>query len=180
MTCEPCASELTDLEHAKQDRLTYGISSRAFEAWREQRYSAKRRGIPFRFTLLSWWLWWRSNLPNGATRGRRRGEYVMARKGDAGAYEPENVICITAAENLQAVDKNKRSSSCRETWRNKMASGYVSHLSNRERHPCRKEVKTPLGQFESASLAAEAHGIPKRTAQRLARSCRSGWSYLYP
>lgn len=49
------------------------------------------------------------------------------------------------------------------------------HLRDRSTHPKAKPVLTPLGTFPSAALAAEAHGISVRKAQRLAAAGAEGW-----
>lgn len=51
------------------------------------------------------------------------------------------------------------------------------HLRDRDTHPRAKCVITPLGEFPSAALAAEAHGIPVRKAQKLAGAGGGGWRY---
>lgn len=65
------------------------------------RYMAQRRGIPFLFTQEEWVTWWISHLgPDWRNlRGRRRGQYVMARMGDKGAYEHSNVKCVSVTIN---------------------------------------------------------------------------------
>jgi hypothetical protein len=53
-----------------------------------------------------------------------------------------------------------------------------AHLKDRQNHPKARRVMTPIGEFASASLAADALGISKRYAQRLAGDCRNGWKWL--
>jgi len=64
-------------------------------------YMAQKRGIPFHFTQEEWVTWWISQLgPDWRQkRGRKRGQYVMARTGDKGAYEPWNVKCVPVTIN---------------------------------------------------------------------------------
>lgn len=66
----------------------------------EHRASAKRRGIPFRLTFDEWWSIW---LASGywEERGKRRGQFVMARPGDVGAYEVGNVFITTTEDNTR-------------------------------------------------------------------------------
>lgn len=59
----------------------------------------------------------------------------------------------------------------------------ADHLRDRATHPKVKPVFTPLGTFPSASLAAAAHGISPRKAQKLAQqgrydSGKTGWGYV--
>lgn len=51
------------------------------------------------------------------------------------------------------------------------------HLKNRSTHPRAKRVVTPLGEFPSAALAAEAHGLSAQIGQRMAAGGVSGWRY---
>jgi len=69
----------------------------------KQRHKAKTRGIEFNFTFEEWCSWWEANLgPDWPVkRGRKLGQYVMARKGDSGPYRADNVLCITAQENVK-------------------------------------------------------------------------------
>jgi hypothetical protein len=62
---------------------------------------AKIRGKDWKYTLEEWIAWWEEKL--GANwlekRGRGKDKYVMGRIGDKGPYSPENVKCITNAQN---------------------------------------------------------------------------------
>lgn len=62
------------------------------------RVNAGLRGIPFKLTFEQWVFWW---LATGHyyERGKRVGRYVMARKGDKGAYELGNIECVQAQTN---------------------------------------------------------------------------------
>src|SRR5258708_24239946 len=74
-----------------------------FIAFKRQEMRAAERGIEFNFKFEEWCNWWQLNLgPDWMLlRGRRAHDYVMGRIGDEGAYEAKNVICITAAQNLE-------------------------------------------------------------------------------
>jgi hypothetical protein len=65
--------------------------------------NAKRRGIPFKLTYEEWLKVWGSNINNV---GRRRGQYVMARFRDEGAYEIGNVYITTCSENIAYSSQN--------------------------------------------------------------------------
>src|SRR5579862_3899494 len=91
-----------DVSVAKRQMELYGIPAYVYQAWRAQRHSSLRRGIAFRFTLLAWHCWWNTELTAigpDAKRGRRKGEYVMARLGDKGDYEHGNVYAATPQQN---------------------------------------------------------------------------------
>lgn len=67
--------------------------------------TAKHRGIPFLLTYEQWLEIW---LESGKwhQRGWRRGQYVMARPGDKGAYEVGNVVIRLAEDNRAERNQN--------------------------------------------------------------------------
>ena len=71
------------------------------DAWSRQKNSAIKRGVGWDFTFEQWCAWWKCRLGTDwfSKRGRRKGQYVMARDGDTGPYEPWNVRCATVEEN---------------------------------------------------------------------------------
>lgn len=73
-----------------------------------QKCGAKRRGIEWRFTFETWVEWWEDNLGYNwvKKRGKHRGQYQMARKGDKGAYSPGNVQCLKTEDHL-TTDRSK-------------------------------------------------------------------------
>jgi hypothetical protein len=77
-------------------------ASATTKVWKPKFYAhrslAKGRGIPFLMTFEQWLQIWESS-DHLHERGRRRGQYVMARYGDRGAYEVGNVRTITVEEN---------------------------------------------------------------------------------
>lgn len=174
MTCETQDSA-ADLE---SDR--YAIPAYVKRQYLAQKHSSAQRGIVFDFTLLRWHLWWKAELAKigpDAKRGRRRGEYVMARIGDQGAYEVGNVYCATAEQNIADQDRNRQRHSLLATWQRRKAAGERCWLEGKrgELHPKARAVVTPLGRFGSAALAAEAHGMTRQAASRKAREGRGGW-----
>jgi hypothetical protein len=69
------------------------------DAFQRQRQNASKRGIAWEFaTLWEWWCVWRDS-GKWAERGRKDGQYVMARRGDVGPYAPWNVEIKTSNEN---------------------------------------------------------------------------------
>lgn len=67
-----------------------------------QRAAAKNRGIAWEFTFPEWWgVWERSG--KWTRRGRRAsaGDYVMARFGDTGPYNAQNVEIAPALQNAK-------------------------------------------------------------------------------
>jgi hypothetical protein len=69
------------------------------------RQDAKRRGIPFLMSFEEWWTVWQIS-GKWDERGPRKGQYVMARFGDAGAYERDNVKICPVRENMAERNKN--------------------------------------------------------------------------
>lgn len=66
----------------------------------EQRYVAEyHRGIAWKLTFEQWLKIW-TDSGHLDQRGRRKGQYVMARLGDKGPYAVGNVKIVTATENL--------------------------------------------------------------------------------
>lgn len=80
---------------------------RSKNRYHQQRYQAARRGIEFKLTYSEWITWW---LATGKyhLRGRDKGKYVMARKGDQGAYELGNIECITHSENVSLKQRQSK------------------------------------------------------------------------
>lgn len=72
---------------------------RLHKAFIEQRRAARRRGIAFLLSFDEWLLIWEQS-GHLHERGCHRGEYVMARPGDTGAYEVGNVEIVTCSTNL--------------------------------------------------------------------------------
>jgi hypothetical protein len=82
--------------------IKHGLSKEiAFARYTAQRHHCLNRGIPFKFTYEEWTRWWFNHLgPDWLNkRGRRKGQYCMARKGDLGPYEAGNVDCVLASKN---------------------------------------------------------------------------------
>ena len=159
----------TELLRAQWERDAYGIPEYVYQAWRSQRGNAAARGIPFRFGLLQWRLWWVEALaaigPH-AQRGLRRGQYMMCRHGDAGAYEPGNVYAGTARDNQRGVpaDTRQRKAERIRATREANVCPLGQHLRVRgDGHPRSHAVLTPAGRFGSIALASEAHGFSRTT-----------------
>jgi hypothetical protein len=68
------------------------------QAYNLHRNNAKRRGIPFLLTFEQWNSIWRES-GKWDQRGKRKGQYCMARHGDTGPYADGNVKITTKEEN---------------------------------------------------------------------------------
>jgi hypothetical protein len=78
------------------------LDQAAHNAFGRQRSDAKRRGIPFKLSFEEWWSIWKAS-GHWHERGRSRGQFVMARNADQGAYEVGNVKIITCEENSSEI-----------------------------------------------------------------------------
>ena len=97
----------------------YGISKELYKylkdikvlgrncSYSTQRSHAAQRDIPWGFTLKTWYQVW-AGSGHLEQRGRGKGKYAMARKGDVGPYTPENVEIILFTQNLSDGHTNGR------------------------------------------------------------------------
>ncbi len=67
---------------------------------------AKSRGVPFELTFEEWYNWWLST-GHYHERGKKKGQYVMARFNDDGAYSLDNIKCILHSENVSEGYKHR-------------------------------------------------------------------------
>jgi hypothetical protein len=76
--------------------------------YHDHKWNCKVRNIEFSFTLDEWIKWWELHLgPDWVSlRGRRKGQYVMARIGDVGSYAPGNVKCVLCEDNHSEMKDN--------------------------------------------------------------------------
>jgi hypothetical protein len=76
-------------------------------AYMRQRRRAQQRGIPFKLTYLQWLeIWAASGVFD--KRGRKSGQYNMARHGDKGAYEVGNVSIVTHNQNMAEANAKRK------------------------------------------------------------------------
>lgn len=74
------------------------------------RHCAAKRGIGFDFTYEDWVAWWERHLGKDwiDKRGRKIGQFCMARNGDMGIYRQDNVRCIEVSDNHKEKYSNGR------------------------------------------------------------------------
>lgn len=109
--------------------------------YRQHAVNAGRRGIPFELSFDEWWSIWG---PGYERRGRMRGQLVMCRTKDQGAYAVGNVRVDTVAGNArdavavrQIQNRSQASNWLQEQYRSTM--GYFKAREIAEEHEERGE-----------------------------------------
>ena len=153
------------------------IPKEARQKFNVHKADAKRRGVEFLFTLEEWWGWW-SQGGRWEQRGRGRGKLVMARTGDVGPYAPWNVRAATHGENTQETATWKRSGGAKTFHARRRAKGILPTLAKRGAgHPRSRPVQTPIGNFESGYLAADALKVSSTTIYNRIRRGDAGYAW---
>ena len=95
------ANREKDLEISRNSHRKWRAAYPMLAAYDRHKSQAKTRNIAFLLTFEEWTTIW---LESGKweQRGRRKGQYVMARFGDVGPYEIGNVHICTCQENNAA------------------------------------------------------------------------------
>jgi len=103
------------------------------QAFRQQKASARRRGLRFEFTYDEWVAWWQHHLGDDwmSKKGCRRGQYVMARFKDKGPYTWSNTKCILSEDNHIEYNKNRKYSGGWKYKELKMAVVIMIYLDER-------------------------------------------------
>lgn len=144
------------------------------EAYKNQVRSSRKRGIDFLLTFEEWRDWWLIDN-RWSNRGRHSGQFVMARRGDAGPYSIDNIYLATSRQNLQDIPAAVRRDSVERARVTRDGHGY-EHLRS-DVHPRRAAIKSPDGEFASIELAAKHYGVTGRGIRyRLGRW--EGWQRL--
>lgn len=94
--------------------------------WRRYKWQmnkALQRGIPWLLSFEEWCEIWRAS-GKWSKRGRKSGQYVMARYGDRGAYERANVRICLVGENVNEM----RAALPVRVWRGADADRVASRL----------------------------------------------------
>jgi len=141
------------------------------QAYENQVYAAKQRGIPWGLTYGQWWRWWQrddgTGKPRWLRRGNRAGCLMMLRKGDKGPYALGNVYCGTPTDN--AADRRRHTPSTPSP--ECIAAGVAALRAYNAR-----EVIGPDGtRYRMIKDAASAVGVHRRTLERWIG--RGTWRY---
>lgn len=100
------------------------------KAYHRQKWDAKKRGIPWRFTFEEWVAVWESALGSDwfQKRGCTKGKYVMARNGDKGPYSPSNIRIVTCETNHKEAVINGRSNAGEKNGTAKLTNEMVKNI----------------------------------------------------
>lgn len=85
-------------------RIKYRAS--AYGKYVAHKGRCKHTGMAFLLTFEQWWKIWQDS-GHWEARGRKVGQYVMARDGDIGPYAVGNVSIILGRDNISAAQKGK-------------------------------------------------------------------------
>lgn len=81
------------------DNYKHLVENGVTNIYKTQRFNAIKRGIAWEFNLWGWYCVWLHSRKLHL-RGRKKGQYVMARFNDCGPYSKGNVKIITCSENI--------------------------------------------------------------------------------
>jgi hypothetical protein len=87
------------MELCTQFGVTKTRLRKLWKSYAKHRSNSQQRKIVWEFTFELWLTKWR-NSGKLLKRGRRVGQYVMARNGDKGPYSPSNTKIKTCSANL--------------------------------------------------------------------------------
>jgi hypothetical protein len=133
--------------------LEAGYPPEVLKAFMAHFHVAKIRGIPFQFTISDWWSWWQTDN-RWAGRGVGSQGLVMARFNDQGPYSPENVYCVTNAQNARDIGYERRRDATLQWYRRK--SGPTSSPTDTNG---RQTIKFTAPQYTWLVAEAEKLGI---------------------
>lgn len=115
-----------------------------------QRKSARERGVAWEMTFEEWLAVW---VESGKweQRGRKKGQYVMARHGDVGPYKVGNVSIVTTEQNI------------REARHSKPSAGYSYRPDKSASRPyAARYAGKHLGNYATPEEATAAHQAAKQ------------------
>ncbi len=120
----------------------------ARKAYRDQKANARCRCIEWGITFDEWWAIW-SNSEKWEFRGRRKGEFVMSRRGDVGPYAVGNVVVKSNRDNLMEARAHSKK-------RSRKNGGVYFTLPGYSRPWCAKWNRKHIGYFETEEEARAA------------------------
>ena len=145
-----------------------------YTEFRTQRNNARRRNIDWQFTYDEWIEWWGEDITN---RGRKNGQLVMARNGDVGPYNVQNVQKLKAEENASDAVKGKHKTVQHiSSMKKPKTIQHAINISNAS--TCKKSIMTPIGKFDSINAAASALNIIRGTVRDRIIRGTEGYHYV--
>lgn len=109
--------------------------------YKNHKYIAERRDIPFLLTFKEWFKIWESSGHKNK-RGCRKGQYVMARFGDTGPYAVGNVrICTTEENHAERWNRPGEREAAKELGRQLARSNIGREFSEEHREAISKAGK---------------------------------------
>ena len=142
------------------------MQNRDEERYRKQKYSAERKNIKFNISFDDWFNWWKST-GKYHLRGRKKGQYQMARFNDIGPYEIGNIKCITMEENTREGNSGSKLS---EEHKRKIGLSSLGNKHTKESKlkisKARKGMKFTSEHRENMRIAAENAWIRRNEEKR--------------
>lgn len=102
----PWGTKRPDLAERNRQRIQPKLPE-GWKSYMQQRRNAHRRGIAFHLSFEEWWDIWQAS-GHWHERGKRVGQYGMARLGDRGSYIVGNVAIVTTGDNLRDQNRDGR------------------------------------------------------------------------
>lgn len=137
------------------------------QAFMQQRRNARQRGIEWLLSFDDWWSIWRES-GHWESRGIARGQYVMARRGDAGPYSSGNVSIELATKNCR--DQQHR----QQLWKRKSPAEMAAFSRKMRAVASGHSNRGPVG-WRWVSMDGESRRIrPEAVAAHLAEGWRIG------
>lgn len=124
----------------------------AEKKYRSHKLGAGYRGISFQMTFEEWWNWWQVD-GRWENRGNKKGQFVMARRGDQGPYRLDNVYCATTSQNT------------------------LEMIALQGAGPTPRQIWTPDGVFKDALAVAAHFQVHRNTVQYRVTSKNHPWRY---
>lgn len=195
-------TKTTSILHPKHKTEEDKIIKDAKKKYKNQKARAIQRKIQWKFTFQTWWDWWQeSNHWN--ERGVRKDQYCMCRKGDVGPYSIENVQCLTNSQNSKDLFLNGKNGTIKgipKTEEHKKAlsiphprqAGDKNRFARKNitpelqqqitngRKKTKKWVRTPIGDFDCTTTAAQHYSVVKETIVYWIKVSKSNDFYFIP
>ena len=96
-------NKMNELEKFEQLKL---FMRKVRARYAQQKCQADKRNVKWLFTFETWWKMW-NDSGKWEQRGRKTGQYCMARKGDVGPYSVDNVDIVLVSVNTSDARKGK-------------------------------------------------------------------------